>query len=33
LWAGTIGLTGLVGLLVSLLLVPPPWPGRAQDSA
>ena len=28
LWAGTIVLTGLVGLLVSLLLVPPPWPGR-----
>ena len=26
LWAGTIVLTGLVGLLVSLLLVPPPWP-------
>jgi hypothetical protein len=26
LWTGTIVLTGLVGLLVSLLLVPPPWP-------
>jgi hypothetical protein len=32
LWAGTIVLTGLVGLLVSLLLVPPPWPGSSQDS-
>jgi hypothetical protein len=32
LWAGTIVLTGLVGLLVSLLLVPPPWPDRSQDS-
>ena len=31
LWAGTIVLTGLVGLLVSLLLVPPPWPGNSQD--
>jgi hypothetical protein len=31
LWAGTIVLTGLVGLLVSLLLVPPPWPGKSQD--
>jgi hypothetical protein len=31
LWAGTIVLTGLVGLLVSLLLVPPPWPGSSQD--
>ena len=31
LWAGTIVLTGLVGLLVSLLLVPPSWPGRSQD--
>ncbi|HSX80412.1 MAG TPA: hypothetical protein VLQ80_17800, partial [Candidatus Saccharimonadia bacterium] len=33
LWAGTIVLTGLVGLLVSLLLVPPPWPGRSQNSS
>jgi len=33
LWAGTIVLTGLVGLLVSLLLVPPSWPGRSQDGA
>ena len=32
LWAGTIVLTGLVGLLVSLLLVLPPWPGKSQDS-
>jgi hypothetical protein len=32
LWAGTIVLTGMVGLLVSLLLVPPSWPDRAQDS-
>ena len=32
LWAGTIVLTGVVGLLVSLLLVPPPWPGSSQDS-
>ena len=31
LWAGTIVLTGLVGLLVSLLLVLPPWPGNSQD--
>ena len=31
LWAETIVLTGLVGLLVSLLLVPPPWPGNSQD--
>jgi hypothetical protein len=30
LWAGTIVLTGLVGLLISLLLLPPPWPGSAQ---
>jgi hypothetical protein len=29
LWAGTIVLTGLVGLLISLLLVLPPWPGRS----
>jgi hypothetical protein len=32
LWAGTIVLMGLVGLLVSLLLVPPSWPDRSQDS-
>ena len=32
LWAGIIVLTGLVGLLISMLLVPPPWPGRSQDS-
>jgi hypothetical protein len=32
LWAGTIVLTGMVGLLVSLLLVLPPWPGSSQDS-
>ena len=31
LWAGTIVLTGLGGLLVSLLLAPPPWPGRSQE--
>jgi hypothetical protein len=31
LWAGTIVLTGLAGLLVSLLLVPPPWPGRSPE--
>jgi len=30
-WAGTIVLTGVVGLLVSMLLVPPPWPGMAQE--
>ena len=33
LWAGIIVLTGLVGLLVSLLLVPPPWPEKVQDGA
>lgn len=33
LWAGTIVLTGLVGLLLSMLLVPPPWPGRPQNDA
>jgi hypothetical protein len=33
LWAGTIVLTGLVGLLVSLLLVLPSWPSRSQDGA
>jgi hypothetical protein len=32
LWAGTIVLTGFVGLLVSLLLMPPPWPGSSQNS-
>jgi hypothetical protein len=32
LWTGTIVLTGLVGLLVSLLLVPPPWPGKSTSS-
>jgi hypothetical protein len=32
LWAGTIVLTGLGGLLVSLLLALPPWPGRPQES-
>jgi hypothetical protein len=31
LWAGTIVLMGLAGVLVSLLLVPPPWPGRLPD--
>jgi len=31
LWAGTIVLTSLTGLLVSMLLVPPPWPDRSQD--
>lgn len=33
LWAGTIVLTGLVGLLVSMLLVPPPVPDTSQESA
>jgi hypothetical protein len=33
LWAGTIVLTGLLGLLVSLLLVPPSWPGKPASSA
>ncbi len=33
LWAGTIVLTGLVGLLLSMLLVPPPVPGMAQEGA
>ena len=33
LWAGSIVMTGLVGLLVSMLPVPPPWPGRSQDGA
>ncbi len=33
LWAGAIVLTSLTGLLVSMLLVPPPWPDRSQDGA
>jgi len=33
LWAGTIVLTGLVGLLLSILLVPPPVPGMPQEGA
>src|SRR5262249_36038759 len=33
LWAGTIVLTGLVGVLLSMLLVPPPVPGVAQEGA
>jgi hypothetical protein len=33
LWAGTIVLTGLVGLLLSMLLVPPPMPGVPQEGA
>ena len=31
LWAGTIVLTGLVGLLLSMLLVPPPVPDMPQE--
>src|SRR5262249_6044343 len=31
-WAGIIVLTGLVGLLVSLLLVPPSWPGTPRPA-
>jgi len=33
LWAGTIVLTGFVGLLLSMLLVPPPMPGMPQEGA
>jgi hypothetical protein len=33
LWAGTIVLTGLVGLLLSLLLVPPSVPDMPQEGA
>jgi len=33
LWAGTIVLTGFVGLLLSMLLVPPPVPGMPQEGA
>ena len=33
LWAGTIVLTSLVGLLISMLLVLPSWPDRAPDGA
>ena len=33
LWAGTIVLTGLAGLLLSMLLVPPLVPEVAQEGA
>jgi hypothetical protein len=32
-WAGVIVLTGVVGVLLSYLLVPPPVPGRAHDGS